>query len=134
AESKDDVQRHADAVDVLRMLSPQDTPDEPEKALAEVMARHGDVGKLAFEWALGEVWSRQVLPPRDRSLIVIAVIAVLGNAREMAIHVPAALNLGLTQDDLREIMVQLCVYAGFPRAVDGLILLEDVFRRLDSPE
>ena len=56
----------------------------------------------------------------DRSLVVVAILTWLGKDRELEFHIPAALNHGLERDEVREIMVQMCVYGGFPRAVEGM--------------
>jgi 4-carboxymuconolactone decarboxylase len=92
----------------------------------------GDVGTLAFRWAFGEVWSRPQLSRRDRSLVVIAILGALGQDGELAFHVPAGLNHGLTRTEIEEIMVHLCLYAGFPRAVDGMRATRAAFARIDA--
>jgi 4-carboxymuconolactone decarboxylase len=132
AESKGDEQRRADAADVLGTLTGGRAASDPDEALAGLVERLGDVGRLAFEWAFGEVWSRPQLSRRDRSLIVVAILVWLGKERELAFHIPAALNHGLSRDEISEVMVQMCVYGGFPRAVDGMHAAMEAFSRLDA--
>ena len=132
AEAKGDDQRRADATDVLRTLTGGRAAAEPEQALAGMVERLGDVGRLAYDWAFGEVWARPQLARAERSLIVVAILAWLGKDRELAFHIPGALNHGLSRDEVREVMVQMCVYGGFPRAVEGMRAADEAFTRLDA--
>ena len=132
AAPKGDAERRADATDVLRTLTGGRAASDPAEALAGIVAGLGDVGLLAFDWAFGEVWSRPQLSRRDRSLVVVAVLTWLGNVHELAFHVPAALEHGLSCDEVAEIMVQMCVYAGFPRAVQGMRAAREAFAAVDG--
>ncbi len=132
AESKGDDQRRADAVDVLRTLTAGRASTDPQQALSDIVAGLGDVGLLAFDWAFGEVWSRPQLSRRDRSLVVVAILTWLGKDQELAFHIPGALNHGLSRDEVGEVMVQMCVYGGFPRAVEGMRAAQAAFARIDA--
>lgn len=132
APAKGDATRRADAADVLRTLTGASEPVDPDEGLAALEQQLGDVGRLAYEWAFGEVWAGERLTRRDRSLIVVAILAWLGKPRELAFHVPAALNHGLSREEVTEVMVQMCVYGGFPRAVEGLRAAREAFARVDE--
>lgn len=132
AEQKDDDVRRADAADVLRTLTGGRSPADPDDALAGLVTALGDVGALAFDFAFGEVWARPQLSRRDRSLVVVAILGWLGAGQELAFHVPAALHHGLTRDEVNEIMVQLTIYAGFPRAVEGMRAAREAFAAIDA--
>ncbi len=132
AEPKSDDQRRADATDVLRTLTGGRAATDPAQAMAGIVDRLGDVGQLAFDWAFGEVWARPQLARRDRSLVVVAILTWLRADQELAFHIPAALNHGLSRDEVREIMVQMCVYGGFPRAVEGMRAAEQAFAGIDA--
>jgi 4-carboxymuconolactone decarboxylase len=132
AAAKGDAERRADAVDVMRTLTAGRAATDPEQALANITADLGDVGLLAFDWAFGEVWSRPQLSRQDRSLVVVAILTWLGKERELAFHIPGALNHGLSRDEVREVMVQMCVYGGFPRAVEGMRAANEAFARIDE--
>jgi 4-carboxymuconolactone decarboxylase len=131
AESKSDAQRRAAAADVIRTLTGGRAAPDPEEAFANIVGSLGDVGRLAFEWAFGEVWCRPQLSRRDRSLLVIAILAWLSRERELAFHVPAGLNHGLTREEITEVTVQLCIYGGFPRAVDAYPAVQEAFAKVD---
>jgi 4-carboxymuconolactone decarboxylase len=132
AVAKSDDQRRADATDVLRTLTGGRAAADPDQALAAMVESLGDVGQLAFDWAFGEVWSRPQLTRRNRSLVVVAILTWLGKDRELAFHIPAALNHGLSREEVSEIMVQMCVYGGFPRAVEGMRAAREAFARIDA--
>jgi 4-carboxymuconolactone decarboxylase len=132
ADSKSDDQRRADATDVLRTLTAGRAAAEPDQALAGIVEGLGDVGLLAFDWAFGEVWSRPQLSRRDRSLVVVAILTWLSKDRELAFHIPGALNHGLSREEISEVMVQMCVYGGFPRAVEGMRAAREAFARIDA--
>ena len=94
----------------------------------------GGVGELAYDFAFGELWSRDELSRRDRSLVVLAILAALSKEQELAFHVPAALNHGLTRIEIEEIMVTLAGYGGFPRAVEGMRAARAAFAKIDERE
>jgi 4-carboxymuconolactone decarboxylase len=67
-------------------------------------------------YAWGEVWSRPGLSRAERSLVTLAVLAALQHEQELAIHVKAAVRNGLTAEQIREVLLQVAVYAGVPVA------------------
>jgi 4-carboxymuconolactone decarboxylase len=76
---------------------------------------------LMLEQLFGEVWTREELPLRDRRLITMGVIAALGERDTFAIQVRAALKNGeLTATQIREVLIHLAQYAGYPRTA-GLL-------------
>jgi len=86
-------------------------PPEGASAFADVM----------LEQVFAEVWTREALSVRDRRLLIMGVIACMGESMTWAIQAKAALKNGeLTPDQLREALIQLAQYAGYPRAA-GLI-------------
>ena len=128
----DDAARQAAAHEVRHtMWSGRNNPDvgADRDALVDFL---GGVGELAFDFAFGEVWSRDVLTRRDRSLVTVAILGILKCTDELLIHVRAALNHGCTRAEIEEIMVQLSGYGGFPRAVEGLRAAREVFARVDA--
>jgi alkylhydroperoxidase/carboxymuconolactone decarboxylase family protein YurZ len=133
AERLSDAERDARAADVRRTLTAGRAAGDPATDLANMQRALGDVGTLAYRWAFGEIWSRPELSRRDRSLVVIAILAAMGQERELAFHVPAGLHHGLGRGEIEEIMVHLCLYAGFPRAVDGMRAARAAFAKIAAP-
>ena len=126
AEQKDDEKRRADGFDVLRTLlgAPSLDTESTEAAMVDQL---GDMGRLVLHYAFGDVWSRPQLSRRDRSLVVIASLTALSLAHELEIHLRGALNHGVTQLEIEEVMMTMVLYAGFPRAIDGMHLARRVF-------
>ena len=120
------------AADVRRSLTGGRADPDPLADLDAMRARLGDVGELAMMFAFGEIWSRPQLSRRDRSLVVIAILTALGQEAELAFHVPAGLAHGLTRVEIEEVMTHLCLYAGFPRGVDGIRAARAAFAKLDE--
>lgn len=132
AEHIDDAERDKRAADVRRTLTNGRAAADPATDLANMVSLLGDVGTLAFRFAFGEIWSRPQLSRRDRSLCVIAILAALGQAHELAVHVPGGLHHGLTRTEIEEVMVQMTLYAGFPRAVDAMLAARAAFAKIDA--
>lgn len=130
--AKDDPARWADAVDVLGTLFAGRLSSDPAVARASLIDSLGGVGELVFDFAFGELWSRNELSRRDRSLVTVAILGILARPEELAVHVPAALNHGVTRIEVEEVMVQLTVYGGFPRAVEGMRAARAAFTRIDE--
>jgi len=132
ARFKDDPERRADATAVLSMLFAGRTANDPAVARANIVDALGGVGELAFDWGFGELWSRTELSRRDRSLVTLAILAILVRPEELRVHIRGALNHGVTRSEVEEIMVQLTVYGGFPRAVEGMRCARATFERIDA--
>jgi len=132
AKAKDDPARWDDATNVLSTLFAGRTAADPATARANIVASLGGVGELAFDWGFGELWARNELSRRDRSLVTVAILAILAREQELAIHIPGALNHGVAREEVEEVMVQLTVYGGFPRAVEGMRCARAAWERLDK--
>ncbi len=87
----------------------------------------GDLGRYIVEFAFGDIYSRPGLSLRDRELITVAMLAAMG-AREpqLDVHLHGALNIGVTIEELREVMIHLVPYAGFPAAINAMRRLQTI--------
>jgi 4-carboxymuconolactone decarboxylase len=132
AAAVDDPDRWAAATDVMGTLWAGRTASDPAEARAGIVEALGGVGELAFDWGFGELWARDELSRRDRSMVTVAILAILKCEAELAVHVPGALNHGVGRDEVEEIMVQLTVYGGFPRAVEGMRAARAAFAKIDA--
>lgn len=72
--------------------------------------------RLITESAWGNVWSSSHWTKRERSMVTIALLAALGHDEEVAMHVRATANTGATQEDIREALMHVAIYAGVPAA------------------
>ena len=120
AEHLSDAERLARAADVRASLTAGRADPDPKADLDALRVHLGGLGDWAMKWAFGEIWSRPQLSRRDRSLVVISILAALGQEAELAFHVRGGLNHGLTAEEIQEVMTHLCLYIGFPRAVEGM--------------
>jgi 4-carboxymuconolactone decarboxylase len=75
----------------------------------------------------GEVWAREDLSPRDRSLITVACLATNGNTEQLVFHLDYARQNGLTEPELKEALTHLAFYAGWPQAMSAMAVAKRVF-------
>jgi len=75
-----------------------------------------DFQALITRYAWGGVWARPGLSRHTRSCITIAMLAALHHDDELALHLRAALRVGVSRDEIREVLLQVAVYAGVPAA------------------
>ena len=70
--------------------------------------------------AWDEIWNREALSDRDRSLVNLGMIAALNRPQEFRGHVRGALNNGMSAEEIRDVCLQIAVYCGFPVGLDSL--------------
>ncbi|EJD02788.1 4-carboxymuconolactone decarboxylase [Fomitiporia mediterranea MF3/22] len=75
--------------------------------------------ELATEAAFGFIWTRPGLSHKHRSLICISILGALGKQDQLVAHVIGALNNGLTEEELKEVLLQVIVYCGVPAGVEA---------------
>jgi 4-carboxymuconolactone decarboxylase len=85
-----------------------------------------DFQDLITRYAWGEIWARPGLDRRTRSCITLALLAGLHCEGELAMHVRAALRNGLTADEIKEVLLQVAIYAGVPAANRAFAIAQDV--------
>jgi 4-carboxymuconolactone decarboxylase len=86
-----------------------------------------DFYRYVAESAFGMLWSRPGLALRDRSLVTVAQLAALGKTEELKAHLAGARNLGISQEELVEVLMQTAIYAGVPAANEALKTAAAVF-------
>lgn len=133
----DQVDDQADATDVPK---PDDRLARGQARLSEITGRSGeevmaalgdvapDFARYIFEFGYGDVYSRPGLDLRARMLATVAGLVCLGHAaRELRVHIGSALNVGATREEVVEVIMQMALYAGFPAALDALMIAKEVF-------
>lgn len=88
--------------------------------------------ELITRYAWGEVWNRPGLPKKTRSLLTLAMLAALNRGDEFRMHVKAALSIGVSRDEIQEVLLQAAIYCGVPAANSAFHIAEDVFDSLDK--
>jgi 4-carboxymuconolactone decarboxylase len=91
-----------------------------------------DLGRISDEVLFGQVWSRPGLELAHRSMITIAALTALGREPELKAHIRGGLNVGLTREQIVEIIMQMSFYAGQPAAHAGFRAAKEVFDQLDG--
>ena len=87
-----------------------------------------DFARYLLEFPFGDIYARPGLDLRSREIATVAALTAMGNAApQLKVHIAAALHVGLTQEEIIEVIMQMAVYAGFPAALNGLFAAEEVF-------
>jgi 4-carboxymuconolactone decarboxylase len=103
-----------------------------DKALSEADDFSGPLQDLVTEYCWGAVWGRDELPLKTRSMLNLAMIPILNRPNELRTHIKGALTNGVTRDEIREVFLQVAIYAGVPAAVDSFRIAREVFAELDQ--
>jgi 4-carboxymuconolactone decarboxylase len=106
--------------------------DYVERAMAGADEFSLPMQELSTEYCWGYVWTRPGLALRDRSLINIAMISALNRPHELKLHVKAALNNGVTREEIREVLLQVAVYCGVPAGIDSTRIAREAFAEVDQ--
>ncbi|HKT00011.1 MAG TPA: 4-carboxymuconolactone decarboxylase [Rugosimonospora sp.] len=103
-----------------------------DRAIARTDEFTGDFQSLITRYAWGEVWARDGLDRRTRSCITLAMLATLRCEEELAMHVRAARRNGLTPDEIKEVLLQVAIYAGVPAANTAFAIAQRVLSEEDG--
>ena len=87
-----------------------------DRAQAHQTSLDADFQRVITEMAWGTLWARPDLDRRTRSLITIGILAALGRADELALHIRATANTGATPSEVAEALLHVAIYAGVPAA------------------
>jgi 4-carboxymuconolactone decarboxylase len=91
-----------------------------------------DFQTLITEMAWGSVWSRPGLDKKTRHLLTIVMLAALGKEHELAMHIRATANTGVTQAEVREALLQVAIYAGVPAANSAFAVAKETFTAMTT--
>ena len=91
-----------------------------------------DFQNLITRYGWGEIWTRTGLPRETRSLITLAMMVALNRPEELRMHLRAASNVGVTRDQIKEVLLQTAIYCGVPAANSAFHAAEEVFAELDA--
>ncbi|AIQ19793.1 carboxymuconolactone decarboxylase family protein [Paenibacillus sp. FSL L8-0470] len=87
-----------------------------------------DLGKYVVEFAFGEIYSREVLDLKQRQLITVASLTTQGGCEpQLNVHINAALNVGLTPNEVIEAIMHCIPYTGFPRVLNAVFVAKEIF-------
>jgi 4-carboxymuconolactone decarboxylase len=103
-----------------------------DKALASADDFNMPLQELVTEYCWGAVWGREGLEKKTRSLLNIAMLSVLNRPHELKVHVKGAIRNGATKVEIREVLLQVAIYAGVPAAVDSFRVAKEALGELDK--
>ncbi|KVF65187.1 4-carboxymuconolactone decarboxylase [Burkholderia vietnamiensis] len=125
----DDQQRYEAGMKVRRAVLGDAHVDRSLENRTEVTE---EFQNLITRYAWGEIWTRDGLPRHTRSLLTIAMMVALNRGEELALHLRAARNNGVTRDEIKEVLLQTAIYCGVPAANSAFHLADKIFKEQDA--
>ncbi|KVP83376.1 4-carboxymuconolactone decarboxylase [Burkholderia ubonensis] len=125
----DDQQRYEAGMKVRRAVLGDAHVDRSIENRTEVTE---EFQNLITRYAWGEIWTRDGLPCHTRSLLTIAMMVALNRGEELALHLRAARNNGVTRDEIKEVLLQTAIYCGVPAANSAFHLADRIFKEQDG--
>ncbi|MBK1668883.1 4-carboxymuconolactone decarboxylase [Rhodovibrio sodomensis] len=122
-------QRYQQGMQVRRAVLGDAHVDRAQANTTEIDA---DFQQFITEVAWGSVWTRAGLSRPRRSLLTIAMLAALGHHDELAMHLRATANTGVSREEVKETLLQVAVYAGVPAANAAFAVAKRVFAEIDA--
>ena len=105
-----------------------------EEAVENIARISPDMARYVVEFIFGDIQSRPGLDVKIRELIAVVSIATRGGAEpQLRAHLNGMMNVGWSEQEITELMIELAVYAGFPAALNGLYAARDVFAERAAP-
>ncbi|MDD2842088.1 MAG: carboxymuconolactone decarboxylase family protein [Tolumonas sp.] len=99
-----------------------------EKVIAALQDIAPDLARYVIEFPFGDIYTRPGLDLKSREIATVAALTALGNAApQLKVHIHGALNVGCTETEIVEVIMQMAVYAGFPAALNGMFAAKEVF-------
>ena len=90
------------------------------------------MAEWSTEFCWGALWTRPGLDRRTRSIVNLAMLAALNRPHELKLHVKGALRNGVTKDEIREVLIQVAIYAGVPCGVDSFRIAREAFAEVEK--
>ncbi|GBD91589.1 carboxymuconolactone decarboxylase family protein [bacterium BMS3Abin04] len=86
-----------------------------------------DLGKFIIEFAFGDIYSRKGLDLKSKEMAVVASLTAMGTAElQLKVHINGALNTGSSINEIKEVILQMSVYSGFPSSINAINTLKEV--------
>ncbi|POX49632.1 4-carboxymuconolactone decarboxylase [Streptomyces sp. Ru71] len=117
-------ERFAHGLEVLRRVD----GEAGQRVIDSLADISPELGHQIVAWGFGEIYDRPQLAPRDRQLVTLGMLTALGGCEpQLEVHVNAALNVGLTPEQIVEALLHSAGYCGFPRALNATFVAKKVF-------
>src|SRR4051812_28122958 len=102
--------------------------DHVERSMANVSEFSRPIQELVTEYCWGVVWSDEGLEPKTRSMLNLAMLTALNRSHELGVHVRGALNNGVTEAEIQQVLLQTAIYVGVPAALESFRVAERVIK------
>ncbi|MFG2605339.1 carboxymuconolactone decarboxylase family protein [Streptomyces sp. NPDC048514] len=117
-------ERFAHGLEVLRRVD----GEAGQRVIDSLADISPELGHQIVSWGFGEIYARPQLEPRDRQLVTLGMLTALGGCEpQLEVHVNAALNVGLTPEQIVEALLHSAGYCGFPKALNATFVAKKVF-------
>lgn len=124
SESTTREERFAHGLDVLTSVD----GEAGQRVIDSLRDISPELGHAIVAWGFGEIYSRPGLVPRDRQLVTLGMLTALGGCEpQLEVHINAALNVGLTAEQIVEALLHSAGYCGFPKALNATFVARKVF-------
>lgn len=100
-----------------------------EKVINSLKDISPDLGKFIIEYAFGDIYTREGLDLKSKEIAVVAALTAMGTAQpQLKVHINGALNTGSSINELKEVILQMSVYSGFPSSINAMNALKEVLK------
>ena len=116
-------ERYRRGIDIAERLATDKIAHFVKSGVAEVAP---DFARMTIEFAFGDLYTRKALDLRSRELIAITALAVTGATTQLRVHVESAASVGISKEEIIEVLMQVALYSGFPVALNALADCHDL--------
>jgi 4-carboxymuconolactone decarboxylase len=103
-----------------------------EKSFASADDFNRPMQELVTEYCWGACWGRDTLDRKTRSMLNLAMLGALNRPHELKMHVKGAMRNGVSRDEIREVLLQVAIYAGIPAGVDAFRIAREAFAEAEA--
>ena len=97
-----------------------------DRVVERFRALHPDFERFVMEFVMGDLYARDGLDLKTRFLCTVAALTVLGRQAQLSVHIERALGAGATAEEVKEVILQMCAFGGFPATWDALLTAGEV--------
>ena len=119
-----DEQMHQTGMNIRKEIFGADVVDKRMSSAGEFGA---PLQRLINQYAYGEIWGREAIPRKMRSLLAVVMMCAANRPHELRIHLRGAITNGCTREEIREVLLQVAIYCGIPAALDAHNIALEVF-------
>ena len=115
-------------IEILKQM----TDDEGMQAIKHLQNIFPDFADKMVDFGFGQIYSRPNLDLKLREIVTITALITQGAFEQLSFHIKAALNAGLKQEEIYEIILQCAAYVGFPKACSALVIAGELFKNKET--